>query len=167
MIVTIKLTTAGSETGPFNLYSDADGFVTVFETNVSKSKLLAGYTTNLAPENTKVVRACSMANCKNCVDIKVSLVCQSPFYYMFADALSYALTYVPPAPNPVPAAVETTPALTSLFAQGIDRLLDKGLFSTDCKFCCPDCGRYVFASVETYLKYAEAVGLTQSEAVPS
>lgn len=30
-----------------------------------------------------------------------------------------------------------------------------------------DCCRNVVASVETYLKYAEAVGLTQSAAVPA
>lgn len=31
----------------------------------------------------------------------------------------------------------------------------------------PDCCRIVIASIETYLKYAEAVGLTQSAAVPA
>jgi hypothetical protein len=48
----------------------------------------------------------------------------------------------------------------------IDRFLDKGVSLPNCKFCCPDCNdRYVLASVETYLKYAEAVGLTGDNAV--
>jgi hypothetical protein len=152
MIVTIKLTTAGSETGPFNLYSDVDGFVTVFETNVSKQKLLAGYTTNLAPENTKVVRVCSIANCKNCVDIKVSIVCENPFYKLFTDALA----------SIVPAAPVVGPALSgdsSTFADSLNRILQKGIVNYNCKLCCPDCQNYVFGSVETSLKYAEAMGI--------
>lgn len=150
MVVTIKLTTAGSETGPFNLYSDVDGFVTVFESNVSKSKLLAGYTTNLAPENTKIVRVCSIANCKNCVDIKVSIVCENPFYKLFVEVLQ--------------ASKVSTPAVT--FGEAMSHALDKGVVAYDCKLCCPDCQDYVFASVETFLKYAEAAGLTASVAVP-
>lgn len=152
MVVTIKLTTAGSETGPFNLYSDVDGFVTVFESNVSKSKLLAGYTTNLAPDNTKIVRVCSIANCKNCVDIKVSIVCENPFYKIFVEALQTSKTSS--SQNPL------------TFSEAVDRILDKGVVSYNCKLCCPDCQDYVFASVETFLKYAEAVGLTASAAVP-
>jgi hypothetical protein len=42
----------------------------------------------------------------------------------------------------------------------LDRLLDKGFVWK----CTPD---NVIASIETYLKYAEAVGLTQSAAVPA
>lgn len=66
-------------------------------------------------------------------------------------------------------AVEKT-SNTSSLAEYIDRILDKGitLNSTE-NFCCPDCdaNRYVLSSVETYLKYAEAVGLTESAAVPA
>jgi hypothetical protein len=160
MIVTIKLTTAGSETGPFNLYSDADGFVTVFETNVSKSKLLAGYTTNLAPNNTKVVRVCSIANCKNCVDIKVSIICENPFYKLFTEALVATKTPKPVVPPGPVALLNTSNSNYYTFAEAIDIVLDKGIVSYDCKTCCPDCQNYVFASVETFLKYGEAMGLT-------
>lgn len=40
----------------------------------------------------------------------------------------------------------------------VDRILDKGIVMPDCDFCCP-CpdGTYVLASVETFLKWAEAV----------
>ena len=36
MTVLLTLTTAGSDTGPFNLYSDVDGYISAFETGVSK-----------------------------------------------------------------------------------------------------------------------------------
>lgn len=53
-------------------------------------------------------------------------------------------------------------------AEGLDRLLDKGINFPNCGYCCPDCeGVYALASVETMLKLYEAVGLTASAAVPA
>jgi len=45
-------------------------------------------------------------------------------------------------------------------ADGIDRILDKGIVMPNCDFCCP-CpdGVYSLASVETFLKLAEAIGI--------
>jgi hypothetical protein len=52
--------------------------------------------------------------------------------------------------------------------EALDRILDKGLSQPNCDLCCPDCeGVYVLASVETFLKFAEAVGITTSAAVPA
>tara|TARA_A100001201_G_scaffold118975_1_gene102545 strand:- start:467 stop:742 length:276 start_codon:yes stop_codon:yes gene_type:complete len=65
----IKLTTAGNNTGPFDLFSDVDGFTAAFETGVSKAQLLAGYTTALVPDYTTVVRVTSVNLCANSVDI--------------------------------------------------------------------------------------------------
>jgi len=43
----------------------------------------------------------------------------------------------------------------------LDRILDKGLNFPNCGYCCPDCeGVYVLASVETFIKFGEAVGIT-------
>ena len=73
MIVTITLTVAGSETGPFNLYSDVDGYTAAFETGVAKASLLAGYTSNLVPNGTTIIRV--MSNnpplCTNFIDIPI------------------------------------------------------------------------------------------------
>ena len=49
MTVYVTLTTAGADTGPFNLYSDVDGYISAFETDVPKASLLAGYTSSVAP----------------------------------------------------------------------------------------------------------------------
>lgn len=76
MIVTITLTIAGTDTGPFNLYSDVDGFVSAFETGVSKAALLAGYTSTLVPNGTTIIRVMS-ANplCTNFIDIVIGGEC--------------------------------------------------------------------------------------------
>ena len=70
-------------------------------------------------------------------------------------------------------AVEKTNSSSGL-AEVIDRILDKGIV-VDAWVRVSLVGiellaveaRIVIASVETYLKYAEAVGLTQSAAVPA
>ena len=69
MTVLITLTTAGTDSGPFNLYSNTDGFVSAFETGVSKSALLAGYSSVLVPDYTTVIRVLSTGDCTNYIDI--------------------------------------------------------------------------------------------------
>jgi hypothetical protein len=67
---TITLTTAGTDTGPFNLYSNADGYISAFEVNVSKADLEAGYFSILIPEGTTSVRIMSMSKaCRNYIDV--------------------------------------------------------------------------------------------------
>jgi hypothetical protein len=66
----ITLTTAGADTGPFNLLSDADSYVTPFETNVAKSSLITGYTSNLIPDAATVVRVQSTSGlCTNFINL--------------------------------------------------------------------------------------------------
>lgn len=76
MTVLVTLTTAGTDTGPFNLYSDVDGFISAFETGVSKASLLAGYVTSSAPDGTTIVRVMSDNElCTNYIDITVDKEC--------------------------------------------------------------------------------------------
>ena len=63
MTILITLTLAGSDTGPFNLYSNADGYTTAFETGISRAALIAGYTSNLAPIGTTEVLVRSTGVC--------------------------------------------------------------------------------------------------------
>lgn len=65
MNVYIQLTSAGTNTGPFNLYSDVDGFTTPFEQNVSRSKLLQGFTSTLVPTDTTVIKISCLSACNN------------------------------------------------------------------------------------------------------
>lgn len=71
MTVLITLTTAGADTGNFNLYSNIDGYVSAFETGVAKVDLEAGYISYLVPAGTTTVRVKSDATCKNYIDILI------------------------------------------------------------------------------------------------
>jgi hypothetical protein len=64
--VTITLTVAGSNTGPFDLYSDVDSYATPFETGIAKSALVAGYTSNVVPSAATIIK-CKSTNgtCNN------------------------------------------------------------------------------------------------------
>ena len=70
--VTITLTSAGSDSGPFNLYSNVDGYTTAFAFSVSKSSLLAGYTSVVVPNLTTTIRIMSVGVCTNYIDVNVS-----------------------------------------------------------------------------------------------
>jgi len=82
MTVVITLTTAGTNTGPFNLYSNVDGFTSAFATGISKSALLAGYTSTAVPNGATVVRALSTGtDCNGSyVDMNISGL---PTYYTY------------------------------------------------------------------------------------
>lgn len=70
MYVFITLTSAGADAGPFNLYSDVDGFVSAFDTGVSKAVLLSGYSV-IAPAGTTTVRIISNGVCTNYIDVVI------------------------------------------------------------------------------------------------
>ena len=63
MTVTITLTLAGSDTGPFNLYSNVDGYVSAFQTGVARSTLVAGLTTGTVPDGTTEILVESVGTC--------------------------------------------------------------------------------------------------------
>ena len=69
MILIITLTTAGTDTGPFNLYSDVDGYISAFEVGVPKIDLVAGYTSYVVPDGTTMVRIMSAGACTNYIDL--------------------------------------------------------------------------------------------------
>lgn len=71
MTVLITLTIAGADSGPFDLYSNLDGYVSAFETGVSKAALLAGYSSALVPNGTTTVRIKSTGVCTNYIDVTV------------------------------------------------------------------------------------------------
>jgi hypothetical protein len=72
MLVLIKLTSAGVNAGPFNLFSNVDGYVTPFATGISRTVLLTGYLTNSVPDGSTVVRCVSTGTCTNYVDFNIT-----------------------------------------------------------------------------------------------
>lgn len=93
MTVYVTLTTAGADTGPFNLYSDVDGYISAFETGVSKASLLAGYTSLVAPDGTTIVRVRSAsALCTNYVDLSLTPCTTTTTTTVVGECASFDLT---------------------------------------------------------------------------
>ena len=71
--VLITLTSAGTGTGPFDLYSNVNGYSSPFEIGISKIALTSGYTSTAVPNGTTIIRVKSTsAQCTNSVDISVT-----------------------------------------------------------------------------------------------
>ena len=68
MIVFLQLTTAGVDSGPFDLYSNLDAYSEPFEENISRASLITGYSTDV-PDYATVVRITSKEDCISSVDI--------------------------------------------------------------------------------------------------
>jgi hypothetical protein len=105
MNILLTLTTAGTDTGPFSLFSNVDGYVTAFETGVSKAALVAGYLTILAPVGTTTVRIKSTGLCTNYIDVVLTepttttTTTTCPTYYELTgcDPGDYAFTLIQPS----------------------------------------------------------------------
>lgn len=69
MTVFITLTSAGADSGPFNLYSNLDGYTTAFESGVPKASLLAGYSSSTVPDYTTTIKVLSTGQCTNSINI--------------------------------------------------------------------------------------------------
>jgi|688.fasta_scaffold355881_1 hypothetical protein len=69
MTVLVTLTLAGTDVGPFNLYSNVDGYTTPLATGVSRAALLAGYSLAGVPDAASVIRATSTGTCTNFLDM--------------------------------------------------------------------------------------------------
>ncbi len=71
MTVLVTLTLAGSDTGPFNLYSNID-YVTPLVTGVAKSTLTSGYTLTGVPEGATYIRVKSTQTCTSYIDLLIA-----------------------------------------------------------------------------------------------
>ena len=73
MTVFIQLTSAGADTGPFNLYENYSGWV-LLAAGVSKQDLLDGVTYTTVNNGTTQIRIESVGACENYVDIVSSSI---------------------------------------------------------------------------------------------
>lgn len=102
MTVLITLTLAGSDTGPFDLYSDADGYTSPFLTGISRATLIAGFTTSAVPNNTTEIL------------VKSTGVCQRDLYLNVAGAYTTTTTT-----STSSSTTTTTSSTTTLFPEYI------------------------------------------------
>jgi hypothetical protein len=69
MLIQINITIPpGGSAGPFDLYSDADGYTNPFQTQVPALTLTNGYVIEL-PTGATIIRVCSVGTCDNCIDL--------------------------------------------------------------------------------------------------
>lgn len=74
MNVLVTLTSAGTDTGPFDLFSNADNYIIPIDGGISRAALLAGYTCTTVPGSATIIRVKSLGICTNYIDIPISLV---------------------------------------------------------------------------------------------
>lgn len=72
MDVLITLTTAGVDTGPFDLFSDSDNYTIPFASTIAKGALESGYLSHDVPSNATIVRVKSLDVCINYIDLTVN-----------------------------------------------------------------------------------------------
>ena len=72
MTVLITLTTIGTDCSLFDIYSDVDGFLSAFETDVPKASLSAGFSSANVPDGTTIIRVKAKGVCTNYKDINLS-----------------------------------------------------------------------------------------------
>lgn len=113
MNVLITLTTAGADTGPFNLYSNVDNYTTAFETNISKGILVAGYTSTIVPPGTTAVRVWSMGICANYVDITLTVPATTTTTTTSAPGTTTTTTTAAPVPTTSTTTTYVGPATTT------------------------------------------------------
>lgn len=70
--VLITLSIAGSDTGPFSLYSNVDGYAVAFETNIPRLALEVGYLCSTVPDSADTIRVQSdNPICTNYIDLTI------------------------------------------------------------------------------------------------
>ena len=72
MTILITLTTVGIDCSTFDIYSDVDGVLSAFETDVPKASLSAGFSSANTPDGTTVIRVKEKGVCTNYIDINLS-----------------------------------------------------------------------------------------------
>jgi len=107
MVVVVRLLTAGSDTGPFNLYTNADGFTTPIAVAVLKSRLTTGFTLPSVPLGTTLIRAESLGICENNYTVAISAG------YLGPSTTTSTSTTIYVGPSTSTSTSTTTMALTS------------------------------------------------------
>lgn len=73
IIVTTLVIPPGGDAGPFDLYSDVDGYTVPFATNVSALQLQTGYSSTV-PDNATSIKVVSVGICTNFIILDIDLI---------------------------------------------------------------------------------------------
>ena len=67
----LQITIIGTDTGPFNIYTDADGYVSPIATDVLRDELLSGYILSNIPNDATELRVVSVGECKGVASLNI------------------------------------------------------------------------------------------------
>lgn len=73
MNILVTITSAGANTGPFNIYGNVDNYATPLASNIAKSALQVGYTLNNVSDSITSIRIYSTGTCTNYIDLPVNV----------------------------------------------------------------------------------------------
>ena len=79
MTVFLQLTIAGSDVGPFDIYTDSDNYATAVQSNVTRQTLVTGFNCTVIPNDATIVQVRSTGECKN-YDNALIIGITPPFY---------------------------------------------------------------------------------------
>jgi hypothetical protein len=183
MIVFVKISSsAGNGLGPeFVLTSDA-GSVT--PSVVTKTQLIAGIYVTVSDLAKKIKITSQGSKCTNFIEQAITGITTTTTSTTSTTTTSTttSTTTAPPCINPIQAIFDKLFELPNPTPQKLEDLLEVGISINECNICTPTCEPYFFLSTdlfirlgdcelipdccrklamttETYLKYAEAVGL--------
>ena len=71
MTILITLTTVGIDCSTFDIYSNVDGFLSAFETDIPKGSLLTGFSSANVPDGTTIIRVKAKGVCTNYIDLQL------------------------------------------------------------------------------------------------
>lgn len=96
MTVLITLTTVGIDCSTFDIYSDVDGFLSAFETDVPKASLSAGFSSANVPDGTTIIRVKAKGVCTNYKDINLTSITTTTTTSSSITSTTSTSTTVPP-----------------------------------------------------------------------
>jgi Predicted solute binding protein len=110
MNVTITLVNPGVDTGPFNIYTNADNYVTAVATNIAKSALVAGYNATV-PAIASTVKVESTGTCTS--SIFLTIIQPTTTTTTSTSSTTTTSTTVAPTTTTTTTAVPTTTTTTT------------------------------------------------------
>ena len=92
MDATITFTSLGTSTGPFNLFADVNAYCCAFEIGVTRTQLLAGFTSHNVPAGTNNIKVVSAGVCNTNVIIPMVASTTTSTTTIFCNNFSYNAT---------------------------------------------------------------------------
>ena len=113
MNVLVTLTSAGTDTGPFYLYSNYDNYMVPIDSGISRASLMAGYVCTTVPSGATYIRVESTGDCTNHVDIAISFPTTTTTTSTSTSTTTTTTTVAPPITTTTTTSTTTAAPVTT------------------------------------------------------